>query len=305
MSKNYSASNSWLIISTTMILLTFPFALRLLAASDKSNYNNFQEALSKSVNLQEKGFSLVFDRSNIEDDFSSLGNSLLPQIARKETEEDSDIEIPGESRPGNRGDGGGRDPNNPPELCPQMEKPFLALVPQSNFGYTLASHPTFWLYIPGYSDSINFTLKDEDTGEEIYQTKFNLESEQGIISLKLPSAAPRLKVGKEYRWRFVFNCRNDPKNLFVEGVVARKATTENLTSQLNSAATVMEMIDIYEENGLWHETITTLGNLRRSYPDNVAIAARWKRLLERDDIRFPNYALTDKEIQYCCNIGDQ
>ena len=212
---------------------------------------------------------------------------------------------PEDSAPDGKRDAGSRGRNNLPELCPQMKKPLLALIPQTNLGYTLASHPTFWLYIPGYSDSINFTLKDKDTGEEIYQTKFNVESEEGIISLKLPSFVPRLKLGKEYRWRFVFNCRNEPKNLSVEGVVARKATTENLTSQLNSAATVMEMIDIYEENGLWHETITTLGNLRRSYPDNVAIAARWKRLLERDDIRFPNYDLTDKEIQYCCNIGDQ
>ena len=77
MSKNYSASNSWLIISTTMILLTFPFALRLLAASDKSNYNNFKDALSKSVNLQEKGLSLVFDRSNIEDDFTAPNNKWV------------------------------------------------------------------------------------------------------------------------------------------------------------------------------------------------------------------------------------
>ena len=208
---------------------------------------------------------------------------------------------PTEDQPDSKGDAGTRGPNNYPELCLQMEKPFLALIPKTNSGYTLASHPTFWLYIPALSDSIDFTLKDKDTGEEIYQTKFNVESEQGIISLKLPSAAPRLKVGKEYRWRFVFNCRNEPKNLSVEGVVARKATTENLTSQLNSAATVMEMIDIYEENGLWHETITELGNLRRSVPDDVAIAARWKSLLEQDYIRFPDYDLTLEKIQNCCN----
>ena len=301
MSKNYSASNNWLIISTTMILLTFPFPVRLLAASDKSNYNNFKEALSKSVNLQEKGLSLVFDRSNIEDDFSSLGNSLLPQIARKETEEDSDIEIPGESRPGNRGDGGGRDPNNPPELCPQMEKPFLALVPQSNFGYTLASYPTFWLYIPGYSQSINFALEDEATGKEIYGTKFNVKSERGIISLKLPSAAPPLKVGQQYRWRFVFDCGDGPEDLSVDGVVERMAPSNSLTSQLNSATTAMERINIYGKNGLWHETITELGNLRRSVPDDVAIAARWKSLLEQDYIRFPDYDLTLEKIQNCCN----
>ncbi|NET46417.1 DUF928 domain-containing protein [Okeania sp. SIO2B3] len=40
----------------------------------------------------------------------------------------------------------------------------------------------------------------------------------------------------------------------------------------------MEKIDIYAENGLWHETITELGNSRRSNPDDTAIAARWNSL---------------------------
>ncbi|MDJ0519303.1 MAG: DUF928 domain-containing protein [Trichodesmium sp. MO_231.B1] len=219
-----------------------------------------------------------------------------------------EFKIPTTSRPGDRGDGGGRDPkdpNNPPKLCPQMEKPLLALIPQSNLGYTLASHPTFWLYIPGYSKSINFTLIDEATGKEIYQTKFNFEFERGIISLKLPSAAPPLKVGKQYRWRFVFDCGSGADNLPVDGVVERVAATDSLTSRLNSAATVMEKIDIYAALGLWYETITELGNLRRSNPDDVAIKARWNSLLQQDYIRFPDYDLTSERIQDCCNVGDK
>ncbi|NER02749.1 MAG: hypothetical protein F6K17_09005, partial [Okeania sp. SIO3C4] len=46
-----------------------------------------------------------------------------------------EFEIPTKSRPANRGDAGGRPGNAPPpKLCPQMEKPLLALVPQTNFG---------------------------------------------------------------------------------------------------------------------------------------------------------------------------
>jgi len=219
-----------------------------------------------------------------------------------------EFKVPDEGRTGNRGDGGGRDPldpNNPPPRCPQMEKPLLALVPQTNFGYTLGSNPTFWLYIPGYSKSIDFTLIDDKSGNKIYQTKFNVESEQGIISLKLPSAAPPLKLEKLYRWRFVFDCGDGVEDLSVDGVVERVATSDSLTSQLNSATTVMEKIDIYAENGLWYETITELGNLRRSNPDDVAIADRWKGLLQQDDIRFWYYDLTSEPIQDCCDVGDR
>ena len=217
-----------------------------------------------------------------------------------------EFKIPTKSRPGDRADGTSRDPNAPPpKLCPQMEKPLLALVPETNFGQTLAIHPTFWLYIPGYSKSIDFTLIDEVTGDKIYQTNFNVESEQGIISLKLPSAAPPLKVGKQYRWKFVFDCGEGAEDLSVDGVVERVPASDRLTSQLSSATTVMEKIDIYAENGWWHETITELGNLRRSNPDDTAIAAKWNSLWQQDYIRFDYYDLTLEPIQDCCDVGDR
>ncbi|NEO55944.1 MAG: DUF928 domain-containing protein [Okeania sp. SIO3B5] len=239
----------------------------------------------------------------------SVGVTQYDKLMNKKDEnsssDDSEFEVPPEDRPGNRGDGGGRDPNNSPELCPQMDKPLLALVPQKNFGYTLASHPTFWLYIPGYSKSIDFTLIDDKTEDKIYQTNFNVESERGIISLKLPPAAPPLMVGKEYRWLFVFNCGDGTKDLLADGVVARNKANDSLSSRLNSATTVMEKIDIYAENGLWHETITELGNLRRSNPDDVAIKTKWNSLLQQKYIRFENYDLTSEPIQDCCDVGGQ
>ncbi|MEB3342381.1 DUF928 domain-containing protein [Okeania sp.] len=70
--------------------------------------------------------------------------------------------------------------------APPMEKPLLVLVPKINLGQTLASHPTFWLYIPGVSKSIDFRLIDDnsETGEKIYQTNLKVESEPGIISFQ-------------------------------------------------------------------------------------------------------------------------
>ena len=67
-----------------------------------------------------------------------------------------EFKSPGDKAPKDKQDAGSRGRNNFPELCLQMKKPLLALIPQTNLGYTLASHPTFWLYIPGLSNSINF-----------------------------------------------------------------------------------------------------------------------------------------------------
>lgn len=81
-----------------------------------------------------------------------------------------------------------------------MEKLFLVFIFKINLGYILVSYLIFWLYILGLIDFIYFILKDKDIGEEIYQIKFNVEFEQGIISLKLFFVVLCLKVGKEYCW---------------------------------------------------------------------------------------------------------
>ncbi|GGA16275.1 DUF928 domain-containing protein [Okeania sp. KiyG1] len=222
----------------------------------------------------------------------------LMSKAENSSSDNSEFKIPEESRPGDRGDAGNRGDDS----CPPIEKPLLALVPQTNFGYTLVSNPTFWLCIPDDSKSINFTLMDEATKHKIYQTKFNIESERGIISVKLPSAPP-LEVGREYHWAFVLDYGDGAEDLLVDGVVKRVTANDSLTSRLNSATTVMEKIDIYAENGLWHETITELGNLRRSHPDDVAIASRWNSLLQQDRIRFEDYDLTSEQIQDCYDVG--
>ncbi|MGD1804398.1 DUF928 domain-containing protein [Dapis sp. BLCC M126] len=182
---------------------------------------------------------------------------------------------------------------------PNDKKPFLVVTPVNQETMaTLASHPTFWLYIPR-SGNINFVLQDKIEGDKIiYETKFNVASEPGFISWKLPSSSPPLDIDSVYNWEFTFDCGDDLL-VIVEGIIFREEATDSLISELESAETVIDKIDVYQENDLWPESVNELVNLRRKNPDDPKIKDKFKILLGNkwyDDLVYD-------PIQDCCQIG--
>ena len=192
--------------------------------------------------------------------------------------------------------GGGSRCYNGGKCNPNDKKPFLVLIPPKyDTVATLASHPTFWLYIPR-SGSINFVLKDFDGNKIIYETKFNVESKPGFISWQLPSSAPPLE--NFYNWEFTFDCGDD-SDVIVQGSIFREETTDSLISELKSAETVIDKIDIYQNNILFPESVNELVNLRRSNPNDPEIKYKFRILLGN---KWYN-DLIDDPIQDCSEIG--
>ncbi|WP_293031120.1 DUF928 domain-containing protein, partial [Moorena sp. SIO3I8] len=204
---------------------------------------------------------------------------------------------PNNGAPGNREDDGSR------PGCPNVEKPFLALIPVTNWGETVSEYPTFWLYIPYGFGSVDLVLEDENTQEKIYQTKFNITDRPGIASFGLPLDAPPLDLGRKYRWQFLFFCSdNQSYDLSVDGIVKRVEKTSELISQLATAKTLREQIIVYAENGLWYETLTELAKLRRANPQDAQIAADWAALFEHRFVRYEGYDIISEPIVQCCSL---
>ncbi|NES24491.1 MAG: DUF928 domain-containing protein [Symploca sp. SIO3E6] len=186
-----------------------------------------------------------------------------------------EFEPPNDGAPGDREDAGSR------PGCPKQEKPFTALVPATNLGVTVAAYPTFWLYMPYRSGSVELVLEDEDTKNRVYQTRFQVKDGAGIISFRLPETAPPLEIGKKYRWRFFFFCKpaRESDFLAVNGVIKREPLTAMLRSQLEQVSP-RERVALYAKNGWWHETFTELAELRRAKPQDSSLAANWAKLLK-------------------------
>jgi Domain of Unknown Function (DUF928) len=198
--------------------------------------------------------------------------------------------------------------------CPAVNSPPLtALVPTFRsevtavaepFGATTLGHPTFWFYVP-YSErsqrTAEFVLFNE-AEDDVYAAEIKLTNVPGVISIPLPKTITELQVGNEYRWVFSTMC--DPSNrsgdISVNGWIQRVKLGDVATSQLKQATSADEKVEIYFENGLWYDALTTLAELRRQNPKDDKINAYWDLLLK--SIKLENLIPTN--ISSCCQLQE-
>jgi len=164
------------------------------------------------------------------------------------------------------------------------------------FGLTAAERPTFWFYVPEPltpTRSFEFVLEDKQ-GNQIYKTSFMRSGDfSGVIGIELPPTVEPLEVGKMYHWEFkVYLNRNLP--IAVDGIVQRVALEPALETQLEQA-TAQEKPDIYAENGIWFNALTSLAELRCQNPEDPQLLSKWTQLLQDVDLE----ALAQEPIIQC------
>jgi hypothetical protein len=165
--------------------------------------------------------------------------------------------------------------------CNFGEKTLTALIPENNLGLTVASHPTFFFYIPQISDSqeVEFVLSDS-TESEVYEKTFKTNGTSGVISISLSDSAP-LKVGKKYCWYLsvICNAQDRSNDVAIDGWIQRVQPSRTLASELQKVAPA-ERAARYAADSIWHEALTTLAELRHSRPHDPTVAAQWAKLLQ-------------------------
>lgn len=193
-----------------------------------------------------------------------------PQVKRKKPD------FSAEGRPGRRKGGGSRSP-----CLRRMNPPLTALMPETNWGKTVAERPTFLFYVPYSSQEAplgEFVLQDEKRNV-VLRTSFTLPGTPGFVSLNIPPSAAPLEINKWYRWFFKLYCQ--PQKLsapvFVQGWVQRSLLTPELESQLK-AATPPEYI-VYATNLIWYDALARLAELRLTRPSNATLEQDWADLL--------------------------
>lgn len=190
--------------------------------------------------------------------------------------------------PGGRVRGGAK--RSPLSPCPAVNAELTALVPFTKgansvtnvWGLTTEANPTFWVYTPYTKDSTytaEFTLQDEDL-TPIYTKAIALPTQPGVIGIPLPAKAPSLTTGKKYHWFLNINCVSDlPSSpIYIEGVIKRINLKPAIAQQLKTA-TLPQQFAIYAQNGIWHNALSTLAQLRQQNPQDPALKTEWKNLL--------------------------
>lgn len=163
----------------------------------------------------------------------------------------------------------------------------IAILPQSNFGLTVSSHPEFLIYKAQTSaKQMLFSLKSDD-GELVYQSFLPFPSETGIVAIKMPSDAPELVANKTYKWTMVFICGKSlrPDSPAIEGWIQRTPKSPTLASKLQSSSP-LEKVALYGEHGIWYDMVSDLHRLRREKSADVQVISKtWGKLLKDQGIQ--------------------
>jgi hypothetical protein len=199
---------------------------------------------------------------------------------------------PNRGAPGETQDAGSR------PACPTSEIPFTALAPSTNWGETIASHPTFWLYLPYAASSIELSLSEEGQQQTVYRTSFQTAA-AGIGRFTLPDDAPALEPDRLYRWQFTFVCDAETQSHFqVTGIVVRRSPTAQFTQQLQ-AASPKEQIALLAAGGFWYDALDQLNQLRRLNPTDETLESDWTSLLQHPVVGLED--LLSVPLIECCS----
>ena len=168
--------------------------------------------------------------------------------------------------------------------CDFDPKKVTALIPDTFLGVTATASPTLLFYVPEIAQQkkVEFVLRDPKDGL-IYEKTLTATGKAGIISIKLPASAESelLKINQYYHWYFSIIC--DPgdrsKDVVLHAWIQRVEADPILARELTQA-TPIEKVKLYQEANLWHETLNTLVELKRSRPKDPTVLDMWIQLLQ-------------------------
>ena len=144
-----------------------------------------------------------------------------------------------------------------------------AVVPDSNYGLTVADRPNFWVYLPKTSAQQAILSIKEEGVKPHWQQSVSLTGEAGIIGIKLSDDAPGLEIGKNYQWAVILVCgsRPNPNDPVVAAWIKRVDESPVIDSQL-PAQTMLEKAAWYAQKGIWYDALDILIEEKKSSSDN-------------------------------------
>lgn len=193
---------------------------------------------------------------------------------------------PGQDAPKNTAGGGTRGGSCSTDTATGSNPPLTLLLPATKTGLTLKEHPTFMVYVPPTeATEAEFTIRDVEE-KYAYRTEVALNNAGGVVSIELPKDLPPLEVGKDYMWSVAIICSQSDRlqDAVAQGYIRRTQGSSSLTRQLENA-TAISRPELYGKAGIWFDTVTALAELRRSQPNNPALASSWQELLKSDTVQ--------------------
>jgi hypothetical protein len=147
------------------------------------------------------------------------------------------------------------------------------------WGQTQINEPTLFFYLPYEPESYDalvFRLDDYENRREIIPEQPVMVSESpGIIGITFPEGTV-LEKNVNYRWSLIveFVPGGNSSDIVVSGRIQKTELSEETSSELQKATSVLERADILGEAGIWYDMLAELA-LNHSESRDA-----WSRLLQ-------------------------
>jgi len=151
---------------------------------------------------------------------------------------------------------------------------------------TIAARPTFFVYIPLYQAEIAEFILSDDQDNVLYETTFALPSQSGVVGIQLPPEVPELEVDRFYNWALNIVCEPNDRSLDwrVESFIQRRGLPSSLETALNQTP-LRDRPAFFARQGLWHDALATLAQLRLANPQDQGLKDDWSSLLTSVDLQ--------------------
>jgi Domain of Unknown Function (DUF928) len=204
---------------------------------------------------------------------ASSGKKPQPPVPKKETSETLDFSATG--RPGQQTAGESRGG------CGNIMEPIKAILPVSNSGSTVKSHPHVWVYFPqgttATATEVEFVVQDEER-RDIWRSRSPLSSAAEYQRFSLPTTEPPLPIGQWYRWYVKVYCHDQVASAqYVQGWIKRVPLTSQLHLELQGNLAQEDHLT-YSNHHLWYDATDELLSSYQSKPKSLALERDWQNL---------------------------
>ncbi len=194
--------------------------------------------------------------------------------------------------------------------CPNDRLTMIPLVPVTEEGgWTTEEQPTVWVYVNSefdLSDRATFVVKNTD-GQIIYTHWLSeMPSQNGIYQFAFPGnvALPPTSLETDnqeaYTWEFNVSCDVEGGDIAVARGSIRRVEIDLTTGLEDEPQTPLLMSNIYADNQVWYDALTTLGEARMLSPDDSNLAVAWQQLLSYPMVGLE--AIATEPLLDCCSL---
>ena len=183
--------------------------------------------------------------------------------------------------PTHRRDGGSRGFNDSCVADAENQN-LMAIIPEKTVGISASTSPELFFYIPKLENksTLEFILRNE-SDDLIYEAFLTTEGD-GIMSIEIPAdvSSQMLEADQNYHWYLSMICDRlqRSRDIVVEGWM-RQETISLATKEQLTTASLIEKAEVYQEQGLWFDTLSALTEKTDSVAEKTIMRQKWSEML--------------------------